>query len=144
MGNFEFALVFFHRGHKLRPELQELRLGIQKAQEAIENSVGSPSSVKLENIGDLSFFHGKDEGKKEQELQSKKESPKSKKTERELLGELFTDKEYLEKLLEDKDLISRNGNKVDDLILSGINYLDTRIEFWRQHKPIYAWKRGHK
>ncbi|MBN3299228.1 DYH5 protein, partial [Amia calva] len=41
-------------------------------------------------------------GKKEQELQSKKESPKSKKTERELLGELFTDKEYLEKLLKDK------------------------------------------
>ena len=41
MGDFEFALVFFHRGHKLRPELQEFRLGIQKAQEAIDNSVGS-------------------------------------------------------------------------------------------------------
>ena len=34
------ALVFYHRGHKLRPELQEFRLGIQKAQEAIDNSVG--------------------------------------------------------------------------------------------------------
>ena len=40
-GDFELALVFYHRGHKLRPELQEFRLGIQKAQEAIENSVGS-------------------------------------------------------------------------------------------------------
>lgn len=40
MGDFEFALVFYHRGYKLRPELQEFRLGIQKAQEAIENSVG--------------------------------------------------------------------------------------------------------
>ena len=35
------ALVFYHRGLKLRPELQEFRLGIQKAQEAIDNSVGS-------------------------------------------------------------------------------------------------------
>lgn len=43
MGDFEFALVFYHRGYKLRPELQEFRLGIQKAQEAIENSVGSKS-----------------------------------------------------------------------------------------------------
>lgn len=34
------SLVFYHRGHKLRPELQEFRLGIQKAQEAIDNSVG--------------------------------------------------------------------------------------------------------
>lgn len=41
MGEFEFALVFYHRGQKLRPQIQEFRLGIQKAQEAIENSVGS-------------------------------------------------------------------------------------------------------
>ena len=43
MGDLEFALVFYHRGRKLRPELEEFRLGIQKAQEAIENSVGSKS-----------------------------------------------------------------------------------------------------
>lgn len=49
MGEFEFALVFYHRGKKLRPQMQEFRLGIQKAQEAIENSVGSKSlfSFKL-------------------------------------------------------------------------------------------------
>lgn len=40
MGEFEFALMFYHRGQKLRPQVQEFRLGIQKAQEAIENSVG--------------------------------------------------------------------------------------------------------
>ena len=44
MGDFEYALVFYHRGHKLRPELQEFRLGIQKAQEAIINCVGSEYS----------------------------------------------------------------------------------------------------
>ena len=40
MGDFEHALVLYHRGNKLRPEQQEFRLGIQKAQEAIDNSIG--------------------------------------------------------------------------------------------------------
>lgn len=39
MGEFQYALVFYHRGHKLRPHTQMFRLGIQKAEEAIENSV---------------------------------------------------------------------------------------------------------
>lgn len=47
MGEFEFALVFYHRGRKLRPQIQEFRLGIQKAQEAIENSVGSKSFINI-------------------------------------------------------------------------------------------------
>lgn len=41
LGDFETALVFFHRGQTLRKELQEFRLGIQKAQDAINNSIGS-------------------------------------------------------------------------------------------------------
>lgn len=40
MGDFEFALVFYHRGYKLWPD-REFKVGIQKAQEAINNSVGS-------------------------------------------------------------------------------------------------------
>ncbi len=46
-GDFEMALVFYHRGNKLRPELQEFRLGIQKAQEAIDNSVGGKNAFHL-------------------------------------------------------------------------------------------------
>ncbi|XP_062302088.1 outer dynein arm-docking complex subunit 4-like isoform X2 [Osmerus eperlanus] len=158
MGDFEFALVFFHRGHKLRPELQEFRLGIQKAQEAIDNSVGSPSSVKLENKGDLSFFHKSDEGKKgrqktlahplRRELrQQSQKTPKGEKTSKQLLGELYSDKEYLEKLLKDEDLVKgkmRGGERLQDVILNCITYLDTRTEFWRQQKPIYARERDRK
>lgn len=40
MGDFEHALVYYHRGHKIRPELHEFTLGIQKAQEAVNNSIG--------------------------------------------------------------------------------------------------------
>jgi len=41
MGDFEFALVFYHRGYRLRPELQKFRLGIEKSQQAIVNCIGS-------------------------------------------------------------------------------------------------------
>ena len=52
-GEFELALVFYHRGHKLRPELQEFRLGINKAQEAIDNSVGSMYILWLCSVDSL-------------------------------------------------------------------------------------------
>jgi tetratricopeptide (TPR) repeat protein len=61
MGEFELALVFFHRGKKLRGDVKEFQLGINKAQEAIDNCVGDPHSVKLEIKGDLSYFDKPDE-----------------------------------------------------------------------------------
>nr|XP_034797750.2 outer dynein arm-docking complex subunit 4 isoform X2 [Pan paniscus] len=160
MGDFEFALVFYHRGYKLRPD-REFRVGIQKAQEAINNSVGSPSSIKLENKGDLSFLSKQAENIKAQQKPQpmkhllhptkgepqRKGSLKSEKTVRQLLGELYVDKEYLEKLLLDEDLIKgtmKGGLTVEDLIMTGINYLDTHSNFWRQQKPIYARERDRK
>ncbi|XP_036124900.1 tetratricopeptide repeat protein 25 isoform X1 [Molossus molossus] len=160
MGDFEFALVFYHRGYKLRPD-REFKVGIQKAQEAINNSVGSPSSIKLENKGDLSFLSKQAENMKALQKShpmkqlsylpkretKRKGSFKSEKTIRQLLGELYVDKEYLEKLLLDEDLIKgtiKHGLTVEDLIMTGINYLDTRTNFWRQQKPIYARERDQK
>ncbi|XP_007447219.1 PREDICTED: tetratricopeptide repeat protein 25 [Lipotes vexillifer] len=159
MGDFEFALVFYHRGYKLRPD-REFRVGIQKAQEAINNSVGSPSSVKLENKGDLSLSKQAESVQAQQKphpmrqlvhhpkRESKRNgSLKSEKITRQLLGELYVDKEYLEKLLLDEDLIRgtiKCGLTVEDLIMTGINYLDKRSDFWRQQKPIYARERDRK
>jgi tetratricopeptide (TPR) repeat protein len=39
-GDFELALMYYHRGNRLRPELDCFRIGIQKSREAIENSIG--------------------------------------------------------------------------------------------------------
>ena len=36
---FEQALIYYHRGHKIRPELEQFRLGIQKANEALSNAI---------------------------------------------------------------------------------------------------------
>ncbi|XP_056404612.1 outer dynein arm-docking complex subunit 4 isoform X1 [Hyla sarda] len=159
MGDFEFALVFYHRGYRLRPELQEFRLGIQKAQEAIENSVGTPASVRLENKEGMAFLSKQEESKKakqkapakvpkkDQKQQKKVDPSKSQKTARQLLGKLYNDMEYLETLLKDEGLVkgnTRSGLKLQDLILNAITYLDTRTEFWRQQKPIYARERDRR
>ncbi|KAK7092323.1 outer dynein arm-docking complex subunit 4-like [Littorina saxatilis] len=153
-GDFELALVFYHRGQKLRPELQQFRLGIQKAQEAITNSVGTPDRCKLNTTGDLSFFTDQDEAQKKRRfvaaLQRPPAQPKVKpkreltrsqaheKTIKQMLGELYGDKRYLEKLLTESDDQTKTGKIIYDLAEEGLTYLDTRTDFWRQQKPMYA------
>ncbi|NXR26006.1 TTC25 protein, partial [Cinclus mexicanus] len=150
MGDFEFALVFYHRGRRLRPDLHKFQLGINKAEEAIVNCIGNPSSVKLESKEELCFVSRQAESKKDNQKQQnkpkdqkdkKQTKKKSPKTEQQLLGELYADKAFLEKLLKDKDLMqssTRQGIKVMDLVLDGISYLNRRRDFWQQQKPIYA------
>lgn len=38
----------------------------------------------------------------------------------------------------------KHGLTVEDLIMTGVNYLDRRSDFWRQQKPIYARERDRK
>ena len=66
------------------------------------------------------------------------------KTAKAVLGEMYPDKSFLMDLLDDEELTKgtvNNGMSIHELILSGLNYLDTRTDFWQQHKPIYARKR---
>ncbi|XP_060563429.1 outer dynein arm-docking complex subunit 4-like isoform X2 [Ruditapes philippinarum] len=152
-GDFEMALVFYHRGHKLRPELQEFRLGIQKAQEAIDNSVGSPETVKLTTEGDLSYFdqllddkkikrktntYGRQATQQLNKSTTQRVPVGSEKTIKQLLGELYGDRQYLEKLLKETDPKSEMGKTISTLVNDGLSYLDTRSDFWRQQKPMYA------
>lgn len=159
-GDFEHALVNFHRGGKLRPDKEEFKLGIQKSEEAIDNAIGSNAKVKLENKGDLSFFAKQDEAKKsnkgyskpttqatraQQPVVNRGKNPKSpvnsEKTVKQLLGELYADKEYLEKLMGDQGFIHGCSSKqIYDLVQEGLDYLHTRTEFWRQQEPLYARK----
>ncbi|XP_063694267.1 outer dynein arm-docking complex subunit 4-like [Bolinopsis microptera] len=162
MGDFEFALVHYHRGNKLRPELNEFRLGIQKAREAIDNSIGNPNTVKLTSKGDLSYFYkyldekagkkGKPAARKKPQprapfsskVNNEKENTKSlagDKTVKQLLGELYEDREYLEKLLNDSRATKQSDNTIKSLVSNGINYLDSRLDFWRQQQPLYSRKK---
>ncbi|XP_070187782.1 filaggrin-like isoform X3 [Littorina saxatilis] len=182
-GDFESALVYFHQGNKLRPELQEFRLGIQKSQEAINNSIGKPDSVKLDASGDLSFFYRHDEKQKQQQKSTyskpsqpvqKKQEEKSRlkpqddgtsKTTKQLLGELYNDREFLEKLYDKhsmRAMCHKIGNKmglttsggkeeagntdryIKNRTVDGLEYLTRRADFWRQQKPMYARARDRR
>ncbi|KAJ3044276.1 Tetratricopeptide repeat protein 25 [Rhizophlyctis rosea] len=194
-GDFEMALVYYHRGNKLRPELNEFRLGIQKAREAIDNSIGNPRDYKFQPpagvraISTAPGGHGghggvgsggmagqtAGTGAAGGPLRAQGKSaglagqggggpgggggiggtgramtapggatggwPASAKSQKQLLGELYADKEYLETLANDKDFVTNPNDSVVSLVHSALRYLDTRTEFWRQQKPIYARKK---
>ncbi|AWP19242.1 putative tetratricopeptide repeat protein 25 isoform 2 [Scophthalmus maximus] len=136
-------------------EIQEFRLGIQKAQEAIENCVGSPS-VKLEIKGDLSFLQKDEEMTqpitaiedltKENKQQTQK-TPKIEKRTKKLLGEFYNDGKYLESLLKDEDLVkgkTKGGESLQDVIQGSLTHLDACTEFSNQEKPINAQGKDHK
>eukprot|EP00002_Diphylleia_rotans_P040841 TRINITY_DN9798_c0_g1_i3.p1 TRINITY_DN9798_c0_g1~~TRINITY_DN9798_c0_g1_i3.p1 ORF type:complete len:662 (+),score=147.99 TRINITY_DN9798_c0_g1_i3:693-2678(+) len=46
-GEFELALIYYHRGMKVRPDLEDFRLGIQKAQKAIEDAINGVDTHNL-------------------------------------------------------------------------------------------------
>ena len=125
------ALVFYHRGHLAKPEMDAFRLGIQKASEAIENSIGDPTAHKLKVPVVLSTEHRAQTAHKSPQKQARKldassASPKKQAAQsgtphsakparpsgsadasaKSLLGELYADKEYLQKLFEDKGTVS--------------------------------------
>ena len=150
-GDFELALVNFHRGYKKRPELVEFKLGIEKSKEAIINSLGA-SEIK---------FASKNKEKSSDENRVRMATKKyggirnglpghtsNAVTQREnkvLLGELYPDKEYLERLEQDIDLMNAkisHKEHVGDLIKSGIDYFESKTEFWRQQKPLYSRKQS--
>ncbi|KAI8609181.1 hypothetical protein BC830DRAFT_1151991 [Chytriomyces sp. MP71] len=150
-GDFEMALVFYHRGNKLRPELDEFRLGIQKAREAIDNSIGNPKDYKFQAPQGIKFTPqgvvvvaggpntpGAKSAVAIAPSALKKDGPNSGKNVKQLLGELYADKEYLEQLLNDRDFINNPNDGIASLVSDALNYLETRTEFWRQQKPIYA------
>ncbi|XP_028311396.1 outer dynein arm-docking complex subunit 4 isoform X2 [Gouania willdenowi] len=154
MAEFEFALVFYQRGQKLRPQIQGFRLGIQKAQEAIENSVGSPSTVQLAVKGDLSFLKEDEEAQQnairnltKDKPKNIQKNPKRKKTTKQLLGEFYGDRKYLENLMKDKDLIkgrTKGGEQLQDVLQSCLTYLDTCSDFWSQEQPIFPKEKSSK
>eukprot|EP00911_Craspedida_sp_UC1_P003015 UC1_evm2s2201 len=159
-GDFEFALVFYHRGHflceKSAGPAKQFTLGIQKAQEAIDNAIGSVEHCRLTTKGDLTGYYeaiasdappkpGAKTGASRRRQgtagggrRTKKTAAKSDKTVASLLGELYADKAYLEDLMKDTTLGSDLGEQVKKLATDGASYLSKRSDFWRQQKPIYA------
>ncbi|KAI8837271.1 hypothetical protein BJ741DRAFT_604269 [Chytriomyces cf. hyalinus JEL632] len=152
-GDFEMALVFYHRGNKLRPELDEFRLGIQKAREAIDNSIGNPRDYKFQAPQGIKFTAALSGGSSSAGTKTashvapsaaaKRDGSSSGKNVKQLLGELYADREYLEQLYNDRDFVNNPNDGIIEVVSDALNYLETRTEFWRQQKPIYARRKEH-
>lgn len=138
LGDFEHSLMYYHRGLRLRPELEGFRLGVQKAQEAIENTIGKHLPQADESMLPITSNEGSAKNISSAS-KSQASSTVSKQHSRQLLGELCADKDYLEKLLKHPDIKCMNQQGYQNPIAShakeGVAFLNKRQEFWRQQRP---------
>lgn len=147
LGQFELSLMFFHRGLRIRPELNSFRLGVQKTQEAIEKTIGGfeaqKSSTKLKSTKSkrsISIPNIEEKPRPKTGGKALNKSTLEKREARKLLGELCVDKEYLESLLKNPDLrrADTGTEQVSSLVNDAVKFLNTRQEFWRQQRPCTA------
>lgn len=145
-GDFEMALLYYHRGNKLRPELSDFRIGIQKAREAIDNSIGNAKTMKIHVPETLrknwATLSQEKHDEKDEKIGLNDDLTPS--MEIKLLGELYQDKLYLSELIKDRDFVEHPDENVSQLVNDGLRYLHTRIDFWRQQFPLYARPKGRK
>ncbi|XP_016996781.2 outer dynein arm-docking complex subunit 4 isoform X2 [Drosophila takahashii] len=153
LGQFEQSLMFFHRGLRARPELALFRLGVQKTQEAIENTIGTkpgpvpgapsasvPKSGKSRKSGEDTPKSQGATGTSARVRQKPSRADLERRNARKLLGELCVDKEYLEKLLLHPDLVRADTNteSISAYAREAVEFLNKRQEFWRQQRPCTA------
>ncbi|XP_023167412.1 tetratricopeptide repeat protein 25 isoform X2 [Drosophila hydei] len=147
LGQFEQSLMFFHRGLRARPELALFRLGVQKTQEAIENTIGTKTRSN-QPLATAKSGISRKSGDNTPKAQAQPQLVRQKATKadlerrnaRKLLGELCVDKEYLEKLLLHPDLMRADTNTENISVLAkeAVCFLNKRQEFWRQQRPCTA------
>lgn len=148
LGQFELSLMFFHRGLRLRPELNSFRLGVQKTQEAIEKTIGGFKSSKKNSSAKSNEKKKRsksmptiyEEVRPKTGVKTSNKVSLEKREARKLLGELCVDKEYLESLLKHPDLkrADTGTEQVSSLVNDAVKFLNTRQEFWRQQRPCTA------
>lgn len=151
LGQFEHSLMFYHRGLRLRPEMKSFRLGVQKTQEAIENTIGltskprahhsskSNNDSKAPNTGAsrISTATARTGRSSSSVRPTTSKADSEKKASRRLLGQLCVDKEYLENLLKHPDLkrADTDDEQISTLAREAVSFLNNRQEFWRQQRP---------
>ncbi|VVC27307.1 Hypothetical protein CINCED_3A001415 [Cinara cedri] len=150
LGDFEHSLVFYHRGLHVRPELEQFRLGVQKAREAIENVIGKmkDNAVILQQFGrdDRAVISGSRGSRVSTPATTttaqssvRRKGATTRNQSKMLLRELCVDKDYLEHLTIDPNIVSaiqENDNYILSEAKDGINFLKGREEFWKQQKLI--------
>ncbi|XP_024127129.1 tetratricopeptide repeat protein 25 isoform X2 [Oryzias melastigma] len=143
MGELEFSLQFYHQAQQACPQMQHFKLGIQKAQEAVENSVDSLTDVKLKVGGDLSFLEKMELRTHpikiiQNLMEENPEAPKvPKKKETHLLFDELT--KFLEDLIKDGDLKTektKSGEELKEIIEDCLMAVHTYTEICDQEDMV--------
>lgn len=159
LGDFEHSLMYYHRGLRLRPEHEGFKLGVQKAQKAIENAIGgafpgskattrcntkqsgSIATNKVDTPKTTTTTDTKSASTEKASTRARTRSRSRKSSQPKqsaLLRELGADKDYLDNLLNNPDIkcqCKENDNEIIDCIKDAVEYLNKRQEFWRQQLP---------
>jgi tetratricopeptide (TPR) repeat protein len=138
-GNFEQALIVFNKGCRLKPESPEFQLGFEKSVDVIRKAVDSVNvdhlkiwrnRVKREEASTPIQTQppGSPKKTKPVKITMKQQNASS----RMLLDELAEDYRFLEELSNDTTMKHDSLADVKHMVDESLNYLDNRIEFWRQ------------
>ncbi|ODN01080.1 Tetratricopeptide repeat protein 25 [Orchesella cincta] len=166
LGQFEQALIAYHRGYRARRDKEEFRVGINKSQDAIRRAIGDRQATQIEDLDVIlpkieemeaalrgnqehcCVLASENEGELKRKLNVGKKSlskARARWVDREVLGVLQQDKDYLTKFLKRPDIMGdqQSGSEVlRDNAKEALNYLEIREQFWRQQNPMYARKVG--
>nr|CAI5855385.1 unnamed protein product [Callosobruchus analis] len=148
LGDFELALMYYHRGLHVRPDHEGFKLGVQKAQNAIETALGAFSaslrskSTSGKNTARSNLTKEEDKpegsGSKSTSRSAATASTRCKSSKNRLLKSLEADKEYLNRLLNNPDIkckFKEDNSDIENCIKETVEYLNERQEFWRQQLP---------
>lgn len=128
LGQFEQSLMYFHRGLKIRPELDTFRLGVQTTRKAIENTIGlNNMAPQLPSIASKPLVECAkiSEGPVNHNNGRKATTKAQRNSVSKLLGKLAVDKEYLEKLLKHPHLLKADTKTetISDHVQQAVDYL---------------------
>ncbi|XP_050309709.1 outer dynein arm-docking complex subunit 4-like [Anthonomus grandis grandis] len=141
LGDFEHALMYYHRGLHIRPDHHSFKMGVQKSQQAIENAIGSFMSSKRASSSKGGRHSKETSTRVTPALSNRRSTPsgvKGKPKPSKLLRELAADKDYLDDLMNNPDInckFKENDDSIRKCIQETVDYLNARQEFWRQQLP---------
>lgn len=124
-GEFEQALISFHRGLKIKPELKEFTKGIHKCSGVIESALSGSIVKKKQNVVEKPYH-------------SKK--PEESKIDYSELEEINIDRVFMRELLQDKVFLDGVESLKYD-IEESVAFLESRVGFWKQ-KNMHAISEG--
>jgi len=159
-GEFELALVLYRFCAETRTDCDDYRKGVQRAKEAIKNSIGNPEEIKLNTKQNIENSEKKDLKSRKSFLSTifnsqkshrknciskystnSRDSVKSNRKSRFdnlILGDLSKDVEFFEESL----ISSENNEDLEEKLNDCLTFLEKKKQFWGEQMPVYT--RLHK